>query len=307
MKRLDLKIAASSDLGRRRPQNEDSHALWVPDDPAERERRGVLLVVADGMGGTAAGEVASRLTVETVVGVVSESSGDDVLADLRKGIEEANRLVHERSRLDPELDGMGTTCTAVVIRGDVAWFGHVGDSRAYLVRGAEIRQLTRDHSLVAHLVERRELTREQARRDPRRNVVTRSIGASQDVEVDVFQSDIRLQSGDRVVVCSDGLHGVLTDAELADIVATEDHANVCAQLIAEANDRGGPDNITVVVARLEESNAGGASGAPGKLDGAHARNPAGRPVVRPFLFVLFAVTLLLASVYWWLSRQAASL
>jgi PPM family protein phosphatase len=253
MKRFELNVKAASDLGLKRPRNEDSHAVWIPDEAEVRDQRGALIVVADGMGGSVSGEVASRLAVDTVVRVMSESPAEDLLADLRHAIEEANRVVHEKSLSEPELNGMGTTCTAVVIRGDVAWIGHVGDSRAYLIRGDQIRQLTHDHSLVARLVERRELTREQAKRDPRRNIVTRSIGTTEEVEVDTFKSDVKLRPGDLVLVCSDGLHGLLNDSELVDVVSSEEHTEACRQLIAEANDRGGHDNITVVLARVEES------------------------------------------------------
>jgi len=248
--RLDLTVVAATDLGRKRPQNEDSYAVLIPEDESERERHGTLLVVADGMGGSLSGEVASRLAVETVVHAMEQSRGADMIADLRHAIESANRVVHEKSLSDPELNGMGTTCTVVVIRDDYAWVAHVGDSRAYLVRGERIRQLTQDHSLVARLIERKEITREQARRDPRRNIVTRSIGAANEVEADVFKADIRLRAGDAILVCSDGLHGQFRDLELAEIIANGETDTLCDQLIAEANDRGGPDNITVVVAQL---------------------------------------------------------
>jgi len=243
-------VSAASDVGRKRQHNEDRHAVWVPEDVALHRRLGVLLVVADGMGGSLSGEVASRLAVEAVVRVVQESSGDDVPDALRRAFHEANRKVHEASLSHPDLNGMGTTCTAVVIRENVAWVGHVGDSRAYLIRGDQIRQLTRDHSLVAHLVERREITREQARRDPRRNILTRSIGPGREVEPDVFQADVPLRVGDTILLCSDGLHGLFNDSELADMIANGDPPTLVHELIAEANDRGGVDNITVVLARL---------------------------------------------------------
>ena len=308
MKRMDVAITAASDVGRKRPHNEDSHAVWMPDDSAERERRGVLLVVADGMGGMLAGDVASRLAVETVVKVISESPAQDLLADLKAAIEEANRVMHDRSRSHPDLSGMGTTCTAVILCNDRAWIGHVGDSRAYLIRGDVIRQLTKDHSLVAYLVERRELTQEQARRDPRRNVVTRSIGPQEEVEVDTLVSDTTLRPGDNILVCSDGLHGPITDADLADVVANEDHATVCDRLIAEANDRGGPDNITVVVAKLVSAESGSPAAAPADEED-DARTPALSTAfsVHPLLLVLFAATLVLACVMWFLNRQNASM
>lgn len=303
MSALGLTITSASDVGRKRPHNEDCHAVWASDDPAEREKRGALVVVADGMGGMLAGDVASRLCVETVVKVIRESTGEDPLADLKRAIEEANRVVHERSQSNPDLGGMGTTCTAVIVRGDRAWIGHVGDSRVYLARGDVIRQLTKDHSLVAYLVERREMTHEQARKDPRRNVVTRSIGPGDEVEVDTFVSDTPLRPGDTVLVCSDGLHGPVTDADLADLVANESPATLADRLIAEANDRGGPDNITVVAVRVGTD---GAAEKEPEVAGAAAKPVASAFAVHPVLLVLFAVTLVLSCVLWFLNRQAAA-
>jgi protein phosphatase len=247
---LEARVWAGTDVGRRRPGNEDHHGSWAADDPATRERLGVLLVVADGMGGSASGEVASRMTVETVIRVVSESSGDDIPGTLLHAIKEANREVHEASLEHPERNGMGTTCTAVLIRGNVAWVGHVGDSRAYLVRGGSIRQLTSDHTLVAELVRRGEITRQQARRDPRRNILTRSVGPQLEVEPEVFRADVPLRAGDAILLCSDGLHGYFNDSELADMIPSEDPSLVVRELIAEANDRGGGDNITALLAYL---------------------------------------------------------
>ena len=252
---LEPRVWGSTDVGRRRPGNEDHHGVWTPVDVATRERLGVLMVVADGMGGSQSGEVASRMAVETVIRVVSESSGEDIAGTLRHAIEEANREVHEASLQDTERNGMGTTCTAVLIRGDVAWVGHVGDSRAYLVRGNQIRQLTSDHTLVAHLVQRREITRQQARRDPRRNILTRSVGPQPAVEAEVFQADVHLRAGDAILLCSDGLHGYFNDSELADMISNADPSPVVRELIAEANDRGGADNITAVLAYLAPAGA----------------------------------------------------
>jgi protein phosphatase len=181
---------------------------------------------------------------------MSESDGDDIPGTLRHAIVEANRVVHEASLEIEERSGMGTTCTAVLIRDGVAWVGHVGDSRAYLVRGGQIRQLTNDHTLVAHLVERKEITRQQARRDPRRNIVTRSIGPQSEVEPDVFRADVMLRAGDAILLCSDGLHGYFNDSELADMITECDGPHVVSDLIAEANDRGGADNITALIAFL---------------------------------------------------------
>src|SRR5262245_7637269 len=247
---LEAVVYGGTDVGRKRPGNEDSHGVWTPSDPALRQRLGVLLVVADGMGGSQSGEIASQMTVDIVTRVVSESDGEDIPRTLRLALEQANREVHMAGLLDSERSGMGTTCTAVLIREDAAWVAHVGDSRAYLVRAGHIRQLTTDHTLLAGLVENQQITRVQARRDPRRNILTRSIGPQPEVEPDVFHADTRLCAGDAILLCSDGLHSYFNDSELADTISEGEPRNVVRDLIAEANDRGGADNITMVIAFL---------------------------------------------------------
>ena len=246
---MPVRVGAASDVGLKRSQNEDRFAIWEAEGP-EAAVRGVLLVVADGMGGAQAGEVASQLAVECVLKTYREGA-NGILDDLEHAVETANHVIHEHSRAHPELRGMGTTCTAVVVSGDAAFFAHVGDSRAYRVRGGEILQLTADHSLVAQLVEHRHLTPEQAKVDPRRNVVTRSVGVGAEVEVDAVRVDEPLQPGDTLVICSDGLHTLVEDAEIAGLASGPDVVNACAQLVALANERGGNDNITVVLGRLE--------------------------------------------------------
>ena len=244
---MTVRVGAASDVGLRRSQNEDRFAVWSPEGP-EAATRGVLLVVADGMGGAMAGEVASQLAVECVLKTYREGHGS-VVEDLRQSIVAANRVIHEHSREHPELRGMGTTCTTVVLVDGEACFAHVGDSRAYFVRDSAIRQITNDHSLVAQLVEHRHITPEQAKVDPRRNVVTRSVGVSPEVEVDAARFDEPLRAGDTVLLCSDGLHTLVENGEIARIASGPDLDAACAQLIALANERGGSDNITVVIGR----------------------------------------------------------
>jgi protein phosphatase len=245
-----VEVRSATDVGLKRAQNEDSHAAWIPPTPEERARRGTLMVVADGMGGSRAGEIASRLAVETVVQCYGEAPGNDPLDDLRRAVEAANRIVHRESASHPEMAGMGTTCTAVVLRGADAYYAHVGDSRAYLIQDGRIRQLTRDHSLVAQLVREGQLTPDQARVDPRRNVVTRSVGVGPHVEIDAEPMPGLLHPEDTVLICSDGLHGVVDDDELQAAASGPDLGQCCIEAIRLANQRGGPDNITVVLARL---------------------------------------------------------
>lgn len=247
---LTAHIAGATDVGRRRSQNEDRWGTWAPDDPAERERRGVLLVVCDGMGGARAGEVASDLAVDTLTRAWRAAPGADPEAELVDALQQANAAVYEESTRKTELGGMGTTCTALVLRGADLFFAHVGDSRGYLVRGGSLRPLTLDHSLVAQLVREGHMSAAQARVDPRRNVVTRSVGVGPHVEIDGGHLAGALQPGDTLLVCSDGLHGIVEEQELARIVSAPDLQSACHEAIALANSRGGPDNITLALARI---------------------------------------------------------
>ncbi len=249
---MTVVVRAATDLGLKRTQNEDSHGSWIPGEGEERARRGVLLVICDGMGGSKAGEVASKLAVQTVLRCYREAAGEDPLEDLYRAVETANQLVHHESSTNPDLSGMGTTCTAIVVRERDAFIAHVGDSRAYLVHNGRIRQLTRDHSLVAQLVRDGQLTPDQARVDPRRNMVTRSVGVSAQVEIDADHEPGLLVPGDTLLMCTDGLHGQVVDEELKTAASSNDLDQGCRDAIALANQRGGPDNITVIMARLHE-------------------------------------------------------
>lgn len=245
---MTLRVGAASDVGLKRSQNEDRLAVWNPKGP-ESQTRGALLLVADGMGGAMAGEVASQLAAECVLQTYREGQ-EGILEDLLLALVSANQVIWEHSREHPELRGMGTTCTAVVVRNREIFYGHVGDSRAYLVRNGEIRQLTQDHSLVAQLVEQRHITPEQAKVDPRRNVVTRSVGVGEEVDVDTRLVDEQLVPGDTLVVCTDGLHSMVDDHDIARIASGPDPQRACQELITLANDHGGSDNITVVIGRV---------------------------------------------------------
>jgi protein phosphatase len=244
---MTFTVSAATDVGLRRPHNEDRFGCWPADAGPDADP--VLLVVADGMGGAQAGEVASRLAVECIVGSHPEQRAEDALEELRRAVESANQVIYEQAVANPQLHGMGTTCTAVIVRGDEVLFAHVGDSRAYLVRAGRIRQFTEDHSLVAQLVMQRHLTPEQARTDPRRNVVTRSVGVWPAVEVDAGRLDEPLRPGDTLVLCTDGLHGVVEDEEIAAIAGGPSPERACGELIALAHARGAPDNITVLLGR----------------------------------------------------------
>jgi len=228
-----------SDLGRQRQGNEDSYFVRAP-----------LFVVADGMGGAQAGEVASELAVRQFeTGLPADAAPADALSEL---IRTANAEIHNQAREDPELAGMGTTVTAAYLDGDSVVVAHVGDSRCYLLRDGDLIRLTRDHSLVGELVARGKLTEEQAESHPQRSVITRALGAYPDVEVDTEAFPAR--NGDLFLLCSDGLTGMVHEPQLKPLL--EDRSRSLEQtgrtLIAAANEAGGRDNITVVLFRLEE-------------------------------------------------------
>ncbi len=227
--------AGVSDTGRRRLRNEDAFICEPP-----------LFAVADGMGGARAGEIAAGLAAAALEEAGTETRGAEGVIEL---IAEANRRIWERSLTDPETAGMGTTVTAALVdsaAGTVA-IGHVGDSRAYLLRGGSIEQLTTDHSLVAELVESGILTPEEAERHPQRSAITRALGTEPTVDVDAFT--IAAQPGDVFLLCSDGLSIMVTDEDVAAAIdaAERDPARAAEALVTAANARGGEDNVTVVL------------------------------------------------------------
>jgi len=244
--RLRVRIAQRSDVGKVRSENQDF--AIVAENP-ELQSKGSLLIVADGMGGHRGGATASRVASTTIRDQYLASSAADPAEALRAAVEEANRAIFNESQSNPNLRGMGTTCSTVLVYRDRAWFAHVGDSRIYLVRDGEIQQLTEDHSLVASMVREGLLTRAEAEVHPRRNVLQRSLGVSETVEVDV-SSPLDLQPGDTFILCSDGLHGLVKEPELRD-VAQLPIQQAAAEYIRRAIERGAPDNVTVIVARIE--------------------------------------------------------
>jgi protein phosphatase len=225
-------VGGATDIGRVREGNEDSYLV---DDPMG------LVAIADGMGGHRAGEVASATALEALRASVNRGR------PLREAIKDANDAVYAKSTTDAELGGMGTTLTAATLAaGNTLLVGHVGDSRAYLLRDGEFRQITTDHSRVQELVEDGRLTADEAAVHPMRNIVTRAVGVDSSVEVDVYP--IQLRPGDRVLFCSDGLTDMLHDDFISTVLRREDDPTRAAKLLIDAaNNAGGVDNITVVV------------------------------------------------------------
>jgi PPM family protein phosphatase len=228
--------AELSDVGRQREGNEDSMLVDPP-----------LFVVADGMGGAQAGEVASGLAVETL-GEMPPDDGD-VEGELTEAIVQANRRIHDKSQDDRALAGMGTTLTAAFVHEGKITLGHVGDSRAYRYREGELAQLTDDHSLVAELERHGKLTAAEARVHPQRSMILRALGIGAEVEVDTYC--FIGEPGDVFLLCSDGLSGLVHDAVIAEVLKDCDTLEAAAEKLIElANLSGGPDNITTVLFRL---------------------------------------------------------
>lgn len=247
---LRLDVAQLTDVGRKRPHNEDNMAYVIPKDQQVMMKKGALFIVADGMGGHAAGEVASEIAVDTVSYAYYQEDNDDIATSLVHAIKRANTLIHQRAAENMLRSGMGTTCVAGVLRGGVAYIANVGDSRTYLVRHGQVRQVSQDHSWVAEQVRAGLLTEEQARSHAQRNVITRCLGTQADVEVDIFAEP--LEEGDSFVLCSDGLSGFVTDDDLRAIVNQYVPQESVYHLVERANENGGPDNITAIVVHVQE-------------------------------------------------------
>lgn len=231
---LVARHAALSDIGLHRKTNEDSFVVEPP-----------LYAVCDGMGGAKAGEVASGLAVETLAREVRAGTA------LRRAAEAANEAVYARAGKNREQTGMGTTLTALLLGGDEGRFVHVGDSRAYLLRDGALAQLSDDHSLVGEMVREGRLTPQEAAAHPHRSILSRALGTEPSVRLDEFAADLR--PGDVLLLCSDGLSGVVADDVLARHLSLDDPADAARRLIQEARKQGGPDNISAVVLRLDDA------------------------------------------------------
>jgi serine/threonine protein phosphatase PrpC len=248
---MSLEFGEHSDVGLRRASNQDAKAVLDPESPEQYRRRGWLFVVADGMGAHAAGETASALAAEHVPLVYEKHAARSPPLALRLAIERANEEINTRGDTSHDLKGMGTTCTALALVPRGALVGHVGDSRAYRVRGGTIEQLSRDHSL-AWDIEVKKAAGEQGLPDVPRNVITRSLGPHPRVEVDL-EGPFGVEEGDVFVLCTDGLSGQVADEEIGALAAHLAPRRAAEALVGLTLARGAPDNVTVVVAR-----AGGA-------------------------------------------------
>jgi PPM family protein phosphatase len=266
MSAMRVEVFGRTDVGKTRDHNEDS--FLVADlsrkiaslQPEVREHevgpRGTLFVVADGMGGAAAGEIASDLAVDTIYGHMAKEWADDVERTeqrfafrLKEAVEVANQKIHEFAKAHPEHRGMGTTTTAAGVFENALYLTQIGDSRGYLVRRGKIEQITKDQSLMQRLVDAGELTEEEAAVSERRNIILQALGPDPIVKVDLTRQELR--RGDMLLMCSDGLSGQVPKDDMLRVLSGQsDLVAACRELIDMANERGGPDNITCVIVRF---------------------------------------------------------
>lgn len=252
--RLRIIAAVQTDVGCVREANEDAYAHVEPEDAETRATKGTLTIVADGMGGHACGEVASRMAVEHVTRLYYQTELAATEA-LKFALEETNRIVHEASLADAHYYGMGTTCTALAIIGDTAVSAHIGDSRLYMLRDAQLRLMTEDHSAVMEMVKLGIITSEEARHHSDKNIILRALGTMPTVEADTWEAPIVVRAGDRFLLCSDGLYDLVRDAEIQQTLNTSAPHDACASLITIAKERGGLDNITIAIVSVESASA----------------------------------------------------
>ena len=244
---LSITGAMLTHCGLVRSHNEDSVGYSLPEAGDLPGR--ALFVVADGMGGHAAGEVASHLAVETIFRLYRED-GSPLPERLARCFRSANALIYQKARAEPAWAGMGTTCTALALAGNRLFLGHIGDSRAYLIRDGQAHQISRDHTLVAELVEKGVLTAAEAARSPERNVLTRAFGVRIDSGYEVDPVGLPLQAGDCLLVCSDGLHDLVSPPQMVALIGPQSPYDACQSLVEAALQAGGHDNISAGILRL---------------------------------------------------------
>lgn len=252
---LQLDVAYRTDIGRKRPSNEDNVTSVIPQDTQAMANKGALFIVADGMGGHDLGDVASEMAVTLISQIYYQDASDDVLTALQNAIRQANTAICQRSEQiqaaesgESKYKPMGTTYVAVIVKGDTAYVANAGDSFAYIIGNDQTRQIAQDHSWVAEQVREGKMTLEEALAQGKNNVITRSLGTQSEIEI--YAATEQVHHGDILVLCTDGLHGQVNEDEIRSIVEQYGPEESTARLIARANENGGPDNITALVARI---------------------------------------------------------
>ena len=253
---LNLDAAQRTDIGTKRASNEDNMTSFVPQDPTVMARKGALFAVADGLGGQSRGDIASELAMTTIRDVYYQNEGDDLAAALKQAVEQANAVIYERNQRDlpgvseEEIvkNGMGTTIVAAVLHDDAIYVANDGDSLAYVIHGDEMRQIAENHSWPVEQERKGLMSLEEAKAQGKNNMITRCLGIHP--TVDVYVTSEKVQDGDILVLCTDGLWSQVSDDEIRAIVQHNTPQESVAQLVARANENGGPDNITAVVVRI---------------------------------------------------------
>ena len=244
-----ISVSGRTDIGRMRELNEDNFTICGFEDNIPLG----FCILSDGMGGHNAGEVASREIVNHISrdlnSLIDEKDEEKIVFNLTSSIDFANNLVYNMSTLNPQHRGMGATCVIAYVRDDKVWFANVGDSRAYLIADDTIEKITSDHSVVEELVKKGTITPQEARFHPDKNIITRAVGTDKYVASDIYQLDV--EKNDTILLCSDGLYEMIDDEEILEIISSEDNLdNITQRLIDSANEKGGRDNITVVLLRF---------------------------------------------------------
>ncbi|MBL7701435.1 MAG: Stp1/IreP family PP2C-type Ser/Thr phosphatase [Ferruginibacter sp.] len=248
----EIKAVVLSDLGNIRTNNEDMGLFFKIADKNVIREKGYMLIVADGMGGHQAGEVASRMATDIISHEYFKMSGGPVEKNLAKVLTLANKSIFEKASSSDAHKGMGTTCTTLVVIDKAVYYAHVGDSRAYMQKGNSIFQITTDHTYVQELVNNGDITAAEAAVHPKRNILTNAMGTKPDMRVDTGKFAYALDDNDRLLLCSDGLYDYLNDNELKEILIANDIKTSAQIMIQQAKARGGHDNITVVIAERKK-------------------------------------------------------
>ena len=245
---VDIKAVVVSDLGNIRTNNEDMGLFFKIADENTLREKGYMLIVADGMGGHQAGEVASRMATDIICREYYNQNNSTVEKNLEKALSLANKTIFEKASSQQAFQGMGTTCTVLVVIDQDVYYAHVGDSRAYIQKGGSIMQITEDHTYVQQLVNSGDITTAEAAVHPKRNILTNAMGTKAELRIDTGKSKYNFENNDRLLLCSDGLYDYLNDEELNKILIENGLKNAASAMVGQAKARGGHDNITVVLA-----------------------------------------------------------
>jgi protein phosphatase len=250
--RPGVELASLTDVGCQRENNEDSYGYWEPANDADFAQLGRLAIVADGMGGHEGGQIASRLAVEAITKAYAGATDSDPQKRLLTALKDGHHRIQQHAKQNPHLSSMGTTCTALALIDRRLYFVHVGDSRFYLLREGKLRILSRDHTLIARLLEKGLIRPDQAQDHPQRHVLTSALGMpDEEMEIDAPPEALPLRKNDVLMICTDGLWGQMEADEIERALASQSPKDACRSLVHLAKERGGPDNITLQVLRID--------------------------------------------------------